>query len=716
MQNKPKCRYPSARFLNATSKPLKDIPIPMDLSREINLTSFNIKSKKQERISEYMCRNIRKTKLKALKRSAKIDVGPTIPRPSSGVDFKSFLEKCPITDMSRFLEKSIRCKINAQVLEKRFPHILNEIMKDTKAEYKRVTHYAGINLKIKEKFGEDFTIRNYKFLGKTENYDKFLCTKKQFGMRWVLHYGIMRNFLKGCVVGLPYQLFEIEITNIIDLDDLRHIFREKINSCSITFHDFHKKMNLLFDKPDTAYKKKPSMFLPACTKLFSIYVSKCIAHTMESIVEYTKSVDKPPYLNLYVDFNENLDLAPTEEEVIQIFHKLLDDIISTGEDLHVMEKGRLKGYESKKIFLCLTEEFIQDCKTKIRNNIGELYEPILNFLENLGSDFREIYSDINSNNFASAMDTLFEDGCKKIQYYKKFLHKVAYIPNKEYFKIGHLDLLMYREKLYSSLQLISESIFKNLASQHLWEINDICESFKLIKIRASTKPITTEELIEIGKFMTWVKNEQLEDLNQRVYDALKSLCNIITLGILEEDHMKKNSAAMNWIDDIKPIIEQHSTVYEQLKFEAEEKLQKVIEEINVLIVDMHPLLVILDEMDNIKLARKYLSQITLHMTKIKEIHMKIDWINSEEVCLNFPKSSYVDFENLKDYVHPFYHLLKLSLDVQKNVSVWQYGQFDLLEYDSAQQTVQKFCKELIEIQKYYRKKLRQAQDENLPIR
>lgn len=97
-----------------------------------------------------------------------------------------------------------------------------------------------------------------------------------------------------------------------------------------------------------------------------------------------------------------------------------------------------------------------------------------------------------------------------------------------------------------------------------------------------------------------------------------------------------------------PIIEQHSIAYEQLKFEAEEKLQKVIEDINVLITDMYPLLVILDEMDNIKLARKYLNKITLHMTKIKvrnyfslftlftTLHLASQSLNFLDLMLSYP--------------------------------------------------------------------------------
>ncbi|CAG9772248.1 unnamed protein product [Ceutorhynchus assimilis] len=611
-----KCYYPKGGFLNSNIKDNPDIaPLPVDLSRQIT-SLFDLKKRKQERISEYMCRNIRKTKLRALKRMAKTDVA-SVTRPLTSKEFRAFSENCSITNMSRYQEKCIRSKINSGGLEKTFPRLIDDIIKETKTEFKKITHCAGVNLKIKEK-EDDFTIENYKFLGKTQNYDKFLCIRKQFSMRWILHYKIMRMFLRECVLGLPYVLFEIEIPKVLDIEDIQYIFREKINSSAAILHDFHKSISSLFDKIDAIFKKRPSKFLPACTGLFSIYVSRCIAHTIEELVKFTETVDLPPYLKLYVDFEANLILTPTAEQVIEMFDKLLESVICVGMDLNVMEKGHIKGYESKKVCLGLTDEFIEKSKKTIVDNITKLYEPILKYLEILESEFQETYADINSETLSCCIDVLFDDGCKKIQYYKNYIRKVAYIPDNEYFRIGQLDLTNYREKLHDSLQTIADSIFNNLSLQHFWEVNDICDSFLLIQIRATQKPVTTEELIEIGKFMAWVRNEQLESLNQRVIDSLLSLCNIITLGILDEDHMNLNSIAMNWMSNIIPIIEKHSINYEQLKFEAEEKLQKVIEDINVLITDMYPILVILDEMDDIKRARNHLNKITLHMSKIKE--------------------------------------------------------------------------------------------------
>ncbi|XP_066149434.1 dynein axonemal heavy chain 7-like [Euwallacea fornicatus] len=703
MANKPSKKYHRTKV--PALPPL--LNIPKDLC-----AVFDVRARKIGQISECISKNVTKTR-RLSTWNRRVDI-PAVVSTTINNSMREFAARCPITEMSRFQEKNIRSKINARKLELRFPQLLNDIMRDSKQEFKKITHCAGMNLKFKEKCPENFTISDYRFLGRTDQYNKFIFVRKQFAIRWILHYPVMRNFLETCLTKLPKQLIKLEIQRVLEVDELKAVFKEKILISSCCLQDFHKILcNILDKNTDLIFQKRPLKFLPACTMLLSKYVSKSIAHTMEDVVKFTQSC---PYLKLHVDFAGKLIMTPPEIEVVMLFHALLNDLISLGEDLRVMERGRIKGQEMRKISLCLTEEFILQCKSTISSNIRELYQPMEAYLSILEERFEGVYEDIISGCSAQSHDVLFEDGCERIEFYKRHIHSVTQIPDNEYFNIGQVDLIPYRTKLHAGLKMIADSIFSNLSSQHLWEINDICDSFQLIKSRALQKPLTTEELIEIGKFMSWVRNEQLETLNCRLQASLMSLSNLITMGILDDDHIKRNCEAINWLNFIFPIIEQHSINYEQLKFEAEDKLQKVIEDINVLIINTYPLLVILDEMDDFKCARKYLNKITLQMAKIKEIQLQIEWVNKEEVCLNFPKSSYPEFDNLKDYVYPFYHLLKLSLDVQKHVSVWQYGQFDLLDYESANRAVEKFCAELKEIKKTYRKKLRQAQDENLPIR
>lgn len=93
-------------------------------------------------------------------------------------------------------------------------------------EYKKVTQNAGINLKIKDKNFDQFTVTGYKFLGRTDRYDSFLCIKRQLSIRWILHYPIMRQFLDNCETNLPHSLFNIDISKVVDIEELQAIFKE----------------------------------------------------------------------------------------------------------------------------------------------------------------------------------------------------------------------------------------------------------------------------------------------------------------------------------------------------------------------------------------------------------------------------------------------------------------------------------------------------------
>lgn len=69
------------------------------------------------------------------------------------------------------------------------------------------------------------------------------------------------------------------------------------------------------DSSSSACKKRLSKFLPACTGLYSIYISACIKSTIEHMVDFTGSAHVTPFLRLYATFEENIVLLPNESQV-----------------------------------------------------------------------------------------------------------------------------------------------------------------------------------------------------------------------------------------------------------------------------------------------------------------------------------------------------------------------------------------------------------------
>ncbi|KAH0814233.1 hypothetical protein GEV33_008564 [Tenebrio molitor] len=674
---------------------------------------FAMELKRRNRIILYMNKIVKKTKSE----ERNMKVAPLHRDASTDNDIREFCGNCPSTSMSRFQERDILRKVNARGLELNYPVLLNNIITEAREEFLKVTQRAGIAMKLRS-VQKQYQIEPYKLLGKTKNYPVFLQRRKEFQAKFILHHPLIRRILNECVTKLPYELFNLNLSLKSQLDTKefqKHIF-DYANDAAQRLQEFYRKIVVLVEheKVNTQHARS---YLGACTGLLSVNISRTIAHTLLHVVSFTGSKEHIPYLKLNITFKDRLILEPTAEDVIEIYNKFLRKIIDGARQFYVLEKYRIKGFDNKQIHLCLTDEFFHSIITQIAVNIREKYEPILKYIKNLDNEFVDIYGDLCSEgNTISTSDLIFEEGCKKLLYFKSYLPKVAFIPDNAYFTIGQLIITDYREILKQTLLNIIENIFNNLSAQHEWENDDICEAFDIIYVRATQKPITTEEVIEIGKYMAWVRTDYLDELKERVFKALAYLTKLIQLGPLRENHIIINAKAINWLDEILPVLEENIATFEQLKFEAEEKLQRVIEDINVDIKDVYPLLDILDSMDNIENVRNYLNTITLHMVKIKKIESKIDWINREEVSLSFPKSSYAEFEELKNYVYPFYHLLKLCLDVQRNLSVWLDGQFDLINYEKVKNTVEKYYKELLRTQKVYRNKLRQAQDANLSLR
>nr|CAH7712443.1 unnamed protein product [Callosobruchus chinensis] len=699
-------------LLTVQTPKLREVPLEVKKKLEVD-------TKKKKVAVERMYKMVRKTKGKLCSNEIP-GVSPIIVKSASVSCFREFSEKCPSTEMSRFLEKRIRQRIQAKSLEAKYTRLIADMIKDTKQEFVKIVHYAGMNLKIKSCYPEaKFKVGPYKFLGRTASYNEFLRTKKHFRAKWILHYPVVRKIHKECVDSLPYELVEIKFQKALELSDVKYILKEKAHFATQHVHEFYNKIEAVVES-EVAKKSKvlTANYLPACTGLLSVHVSRCIAHTILYIVNSFSLKETRPFLILNVSFDNGLALTPTADEVIKVLHGFLEKILTAGSEVFELEPRKEKTkFEKKPVNLCLTEEFLQKCRQEIENSITALYEPIMAYLDHLGEKFVNVYKDIDSEGFLDSINDIeFDEGCAKIRNFRTYLEKVMFIQDQEFFQLGKIVLKDYRRNIHDGLKNNITKIFGKLSSQHLWEVTDLNDTFRLITTRATEKPTTTEELMETGKFMTLVKNEQLQDLNLRVENSILALCKIIDLGDLTPEHIDLNSRVVKWLDDILPILDEHAATYEQLKFEAEDKLQKVVEDVNDYIQDIYPLLIMLDDMDDIAKVRTYLHQFSGLMIKIKDIQKHIDWVNKEEVCLTFPKSTYIEYEDLKNHIFPFYHILSLCLDVQRNLYIWQDGPFEKLVYESTSKTVNHFHKELTELHKTYRKKLRQAQDENLPLK
>lgn len=117
------------------------------------------------------------------------------------------------------------------------------------------------------------------------------------------------------------------------------------------------------------------------------------------------------------------------------------------------------------------------------------------------------------------------------------------------------------------------------------------------------------------------------------------------------------SATVKWLTDIKPVFESNSALYEQYKYDFEERLQKRTETLNRELEDLGPKLVVLNNMDDINRLPSYLEEIRKFLRSLEKFDDDVVWINKEEVLFKFPVSVYPELDELKNFINPFAKLL-----------------------------------------------------------
>lgn len=216
--------------------------------------------------------------------------------------------------------------------------------------------------------------------------------------------------------------------------------------------------------------------------------------------------------------------------------------------------------------------------------------------------------------------------------------------------------------------------------------------------------------------MTWANTELMQSLRERITISLEILSHLIEITTITDEHFELNTETINWLILIKPILEYNSTIYEQYKFDYEERLQRAIDHLNMDLKKFSPYLILLDNMDDAKNVREYIVNLSTLLVDIRCFDDQQRWINSEEKTFKFPSSSFHELQEIKNYLYPFYHLVKICLRWKRFKEAWLDGPFEFLDSTMAEQQVDDLLKELIKTQKTYRNKLRQQAAENVERR
>lgn len=81
----------------------------------------------------------------------------------------------------------------------------------------------------------------------------------------------------------------------------------------------------------------------------------------------------------------------------------------------------------------------------------------------------------------------------------------------------------------------------------------------------------------------------LETLRAKISQSLSMMASLFEMTSLSREHIELNNETVNWLQQsIKPILEKNSMMYEQKKFDLEERLQARIAALSKQVEDAFP--------------------------------------------------------------------------------------------------------------------------------
>lgn len=88
--------------------------------------------------------------------------------------------------------------------------------------------------------------------------------------------------------------------------------------------------------------------------------------------------------------------------------------------------------------------------------------------------------------------------------------------------------------------------------------------------------------------MLTVKSTLIMELQNKIILSIRMMSSLIEMTNLSRHHIELYNTTIQWLRQIKPVLEHSSMLYEQMKFDLEEKLQEEVVILNANVEKMFP--------------------------------------------------------------------------------------------------------------------------------
>ncbi|XP_011684682.1 PREDICTED: dynein heavy chain 12, axonemal-like [Wasmannia auropunctata] len=573
---------------------------------------------------------------------------------------------------------------------------------------------------------------------------KFFRNRCAVAKQYYLSHRLIRNIVNKAHLLLP-EIFcdfgQYHNLEFIDFDKFIESVEENLKkSAHIIIVSYYNEIVRLFsqrryiqDIPLNVLTR----FLKCATTLLGLQIITRAINTIKHLLNILADQTTIPLLQMELKCESNdLFTNPRLEEFYDAFHNLVNKIANIAHHLPSLESWvqpkewqRLRKGVSQidiarnncTMFASPPDWYLNEIHQQLNVILQKSFQPLSEYLEKLRKQFGYVFHEINQirRDITTAImspgkEPSFEECVAKVEDFNHLIHVINKMPSNEYLITIKLQQITAKHNLIAYTNQLRELVIDKLIKYH-WNYNlKICATFEIIKERVLNVPRTTKELLELGQYMLTARSTLMVELQDKIILSVRIMSSLFEMTTLSRHHIELNNITIQWLRRIRPVLERSSGLYEQMKFELEEKLQEEVTILNARVEEMFPRLIIMNDMDDVKRVKEYIEDIRKMVQQLEYMEQKAKWINAEEALFQFPLTIYPRIKELRENILPFYSLIYRGCQWQRDREVWLNGPFEYLDVQHIENKLNQYLIDFTKINKQYKTRIKMQLAMNYP--
>jgi dynein heavy chain len=159
-----------------------------------------------------------------------------------------------------------------------------------------------------------------------------------------------------------------------------------------------------------------------------------------------------------------------------------------------------------------------------------------------------------------------------------------------------------------------------------FENKSVCEEYEKIKVKATKRPETTEELNELQRFVDLAKSLGVTNLLAHIREIQRAMVFLLNNHTFDEEDIDLNTQVLLWPHEINPIFDYNDQLVAEVRTINEAIL---IQKREKLIIELDKISKRIDEFADygeLEMMREYVDDVKLVQKRIVDAEILIEWI------------------------------------------------------------------------------------------